>query len=94
LTQTLTHTQTHRHTDTHTKRHSRWTITQTQTLTQTLAVTRHACFIDLAETAPHSHMVAIADKLGPDELYDGMATGVPPPPVIILMPKPSVIIVD
>jgi hypothetical protein len=39
-------------------------------------------------------MVAIADKLGPDELYDGRATGVPPPAVVILMPRPSVIIMD
>jgi hypothetical protein len=63
-------------------------------LTQTLTVTRHSCFINLAETKPHSHMVAIADKLGPDEFYHGRATGVPPPAVVILMPRPSVIIMD
>ena len=39
-------------------------------------------------------MVAIADKLGPDEFYHGGATGVPPPPVIILMHRPWVTIMD
>ncbi len=63
-------------------------------MTQTLTVTRHSCFINLAETKPHSHMVAIADKLGPDEFYNGGATGVPPPPVIILMHRPWVTIMD
>jgi hypothetical protein len=55
-------------------------------------VTRHACFFNLAERKPHALMVAIAEKLGPDEFYDGMATGVPPPPVIVIMPLPLVIV--
>ena len=63
-------------------------------MTQTLTVTRHSCFVTLAETKPHSHMVAIADKLGPDEFYNGGATGVLRPPVIILMHRPWVTIMD
>ena len=55
-------------------------------------VTRHATFINLAETKPHSHMVALAEQLGPDQFYNGLATGVPPPPVIIIVPLPTVII--
>ena len=54
-------------------------------------VTRHATFINLAETKPHNLMVAIAEQLGPDQFYNGLATGVPPPPVIIIVPLPTVI---
>jgi hypothetical protein len=54
-------------------------------------VTRHETFLNLAECKPHSHMVAIAEQLGPDQFFHGWATGVPPPPVIILVPLPSVI---
>jgi hypothetical protein len=54
-------------------------------------VTRHETFASLAESKPHIHMVAIAEKLGPDQFYHGWATGVPPPSVIILVPLPSVI---
>jgi hypothetical protein len=55
-------------------------------------VTRHDTFDNLAEIKPHNHMCAIAEKLGPDQFWYGRATGVPPPPVIIIVPLPSVIV--
>jgi hypothetical protein len=68
-----------------------WTV---RWLKQLDWLTRHEVFHHLVQEKPHEFMVAIANLLGPDELMDGWATGVPPPPVIILPPVPSVITLD
>jgi hypothetical protein len=47
-------------------------------------VTRHEVWVNLVEEKPHDFLVALASILGPDQLYDGWATGVPPPTVIVL----------